>query len=229
MARKVQERRRKLIPEMEGRQARWYARQRRSGAQPAAYRARAAELAAGLPDGADVLEVAPGPGYLAVELARTGRLTVHGADVSRTMVEIAREYAAEQGVAVDFRQADVAGLPYADDSFDLVVTQAAFKNFTAPVRALDEIHRVLRRGGTAVVEDLSAEATHADIAAEVDGMALSRPGTLVTRGVLEFLRRRAYGREQLAELAARSRFGTAEITTAGAAITATLRKSPARV
>jgi ubiquinone/menaquinone biosynthesis C-methylase UbiE len=224
MAQNVQEKRRKLIPEMEGRQARRYARQRGSGNQPAGYRARAAELAAGLPDGAEVLEVAPGPGYLAVELARAGRFAVHGVDVSRTMVEIATEYAAEQGVALDFRHGDVAELPFPDGSFDLVVTQAAFKNFTEPVRALDEIHRVLKPGGTAIVEDLSADATHDDIAAEVDGMALGRAAALVTRGVLEFLRRRAYGREQFAALAARSRFGTAEIAHSGVSVTVTLRK-----
>jgi ubiquinone/menaquinone biosynthesis C-methylase UbiE len=221
---KAGQRRVKLIPEMEGRQARWYARQRRSGGQPAAYRARAAELTAALPDGAEILEVAPGPGYLAVELARDGRAGVHGVDVSRTMVEIATEHAAEQGVAVDFRHGDVADLPFPDDSFDLVVTQAAFKNFTAPVLALDEIHRVLKPGGTAVVEDMSADATHADIAAEVDAMALGRVNAFVTRAVLEFLRRRAYGRARFAALAAQSRFGTAEIATEGMTLTVTLRK-----
>jgi ubiquinone/menaquinone biosynthesis C-methylase UbiE len=220
----VQEKRFKLLPEMEGRQARWYARQRRSGGQPAANRARAAELAAALPDGAEVLEVAPGPGYLAVELARDGRLTVHGVDVSRTMVEIATEYAAEQRVAVDFRRGDVADLPFPDGSFDLVVTQAAFKNFTEPVRALDEIHRVLKPGGAAIVEDLSADATDADIAAEVDAMALNRVNTFLTNAALHVLRRRAYGRARFADAAARSRFGTAEIATAGITITVTLRR-----
>jgi ubiquinone/menaquinone biosynthesis C-methylase UbiE len=220
----LREKRFKLIPEMEGRQARWYARQRRSGGQPAAYRARAAELAAALPDGAAVLEVAPGPGYLAVELARGGRVGVHGVDVSRTMVQIAAEHAAEQGVEADFRQGDVADLPFPDATFDLVVTQAAFKNFTAPVRALDEIHRVLKPGGTAIVEDMSADATDTDIAAEVDAMALNRVNTFVTNAALHVLRRRAYGRATFEALAERSRFGTAEITTAGITVTVTLRK-----
>ena len=48
------------VPRMEGALARAYARQRRSGNQPEQYRLQAAELTAGLPDGADVLEVAPG-------------------------------------------------------------------------------------------------------------------------------------------------------------------------
>jgi ubiquinone/menaquinone biosynthesis C-methylase UbiE len=221
---RVQEKRRKLVPEMEGRQARWYAAQRRSGVQMALYRARAAELAAGLPEGADVLEVAPGPGYFAVELARAGRFTVSGVDVSRTMVEIATEYAREQGVTATFRQGDVAELPYPDGSFDLVVCQAAFKNFTEPVRALDQLHRVLRTGGRAVIEDMSADATNPDIAREVEGMALSRANAVVTRSALRFLRRRAYGRARFADVVARSRFGTAEITTQGIGVTVTLTR-----
>ena len=220
---RVQEKRFKIIPEMEGRQARWYAAQRRSGGQMAAYRARARELAAGLPPGAAVLEVAPGPGYLAAELARLG-LSVTAVDVSRTMVEIATEHARGEGVAVDVRQGDVADLALQSSSFDLVVCQAAFKNFTEPVRALDEMHRVLRPGGTAVIEDMSADATTADIATEVAGMSLSRGNALVTRSVLRFLRRRAHGRARFEELAARSRFGEASITTRGIGITVTLTK-----
>jgi len=220
---RVQEKRFKIIPEMEGRQARWYAAQRRSGGQMAAYRARARELAAGLPPGAGVLEVAPGPGYLAAELARLG-LSVTAVDVSRTMVEIATEHARGEGVAVDVRQGDVADLALQSSSFDLVVCQAAFKNFTEPVRALDEMHRVLRTGGTAVIEDLSAEASAGDIAAEVAGMRLSAPNALLTRVALRFLRRRAYRAERFLALAAESRFGAAEIATHGVGVVVTLRR-----
>src|SRR6266508_6067161 len=66
------------VPRMEGATARSYARLRRSGNQPEQYRRQAAELTAGLPDGADVLEVAPGPGYLAIEIARLDRYQVTG-------------------------------------------------------------------------------------------------------------------------------------------------------
>ena len=96
------------------------------------------------------LEVAPGPGYLAVEMARTGRVLVTGLDVSRTFVQIAEQNAREAGVSVDFRQGDAAAMPFADDSFDLVVCQAAFKNFTLPQTAIAEMHRVLRPGRTTV-------------------------------------------------------------------------------
>ena len=134
-------------PEMEGVVARWYAGIRGSGKQVEEYRKQAARLTAGLPDGARILEVAPGPGYLAIEMARLGRFRVTGLDISRTFVEIATEKAEQAGVSADFHQGDVARMPFEADTFDLVVCQAAFKNFTQPVSALAEMHRVLRAAG----------------------------------------------------------------------------------
>jgi 2-polyprenyl-3-methyl-5-hydroxy-6-metoxy-1,4-benzoquinol methylase len=79
----------KLVPEMEGRMARWYARQRATESQLAAVRKPATKLTHGLSNGARVLEFAPGPGYLAVEIARLGRFDVTGLDISPTFVAIA--------------------------------------------------------------------------------------------------------------------------------------------
>jgi len=70
-------------PEMEGVVARWYAKLRRSGNQIEEYRKQAAQLTEGLPAGANVLEVAPGPGYLAVEIARLG-FQFTGLDISHS-------------------------------------------------------------------------------------------------------------------------------------------------
>src|SRR5437868_7426938 len=81
---------------MEGIVARWYTRIRRSGSQIEDWRKQAAHLTGGLPDGADVLEVAPGPGYFAIEMARLDRLHVTGLDISHTFVEIARENRSEE-------------------------------------------------------------------------------------------------------------------------------------
>ncbi len=65
-------------PEMEGAVARWYARLRSTDSQLEVYRQEAQKLTAGLADGAQVLEVAPGPGHLAIAMARSGRLRVTG-------------------------------------------------------------------------------------------------------------------------------------------------------
>jgi ubiquinone/menaquinone biosynthesis C-methylase UbiE len=210
-------------PEMEGPVARWYARVRGSKSQLEAYRNQASRLTAGLPAGARVLEVAFGPGYLAIEMTRLG-VHVTGLDISRTFVEIGAENARQAGVTVEFRQGDVAEMPFESASFDLIVCQAAFKNFTLPRSALAEMHRVLRPGGTAVIQDMSRDATHADIQNEVQGMDLGPLNSFTTKATLEMLKHRAYAPSQLDLLAKQSPFAAYEITTEGIGLEVRLTK-----
>jgi ubiquinone/menaquinone biosynthesis C-methylase UbiE len=199
--------------QMEGPIARWYDRSTR-GRIPEFTRT-AAEVAAWLPAGSRVLEVAPGPGFLAIELAKH-RYVVTGIDISKSFVEIAGRNAREAGVSIDFRRGDVARMPFVDDTFDYVVCVAAFKNFPDPVAALDEVHRVLRPGGSASIQDLRKEATDREIAAEVDGMKQGRVNTLITKWIFRTaLLRAAYTAEAVDRLAARSRFGGGQVTTKG--------------
>ena len=178
----------------------------------------------GLPDGADVLEVAPGPGYFAIELARPSRLHVTGLDISHTFVAIARENARQAGVSVDFQQGNASGMPFADSSFDLIICQAAFKNFSQPGQAIDEMYRVLRGGGIAVIQDMWKEASDATIREEVNPMRLSPMNAFMTRRALGMLRRRAYTQEQFERLASASAFGGGEIETSGIGIELRLKK-----
>ena len=160
-------RRRKLVPEMEGFSARQYAKLRGTEPQLASYRRQAALLTEDLVEGASILEVAPGPGYLAVEIARLGRYHVTGLDISRTFVGLATELAHQAGVRAHFQHGDATAMPFPPDAFDLIICQAAFKNFARPVTALDEMHRVLRPGGHAVIQDMSGQSSNAAIAREV--------------------------------------------------------------
>jgi ubiquinone/menaquinone biosynthesis C-methylase UbiE len=199
--------------QMEGPIASWYDRSTR-GRIPEFVRT-AAEVAAWLPAGSGILEVAPGPGFLAIELAKLG-YSVTGIDISKSFVEIAARNARDAGVTVDFRRGDVSRMPFADDSFDFIVCVAAFKNFPDPVAALDEMHRVLRRGGTASIQDLRKEATDREIAAEVRRMNQGRLNALITKLIFRTaLLRAAYTAEAALGLAARSRFGGGHMTTTG--------------
>lgn len=212
-------------PEMEGAVARWYTKLRSSERQIQEYRRQAAQLTAGLPADAKVLEVAPGPGYLAIEITRLGKFEVTGLDISHTFVQIASDNAREAGVTVDFHQGDAALMPFADGSFDLIVCQAAFKNFNHPVGALNEMHRVLRGGGTAVIQDMSNDASHTDIEREVETMQLGWLSAFTTKATLEMLKRRAYSPARFKQLAAESRFGTCEIRSEGIGLEVRLKKS----
>ncbi len=169
--------------------------------------------------------MAPGPGYFAIELAKLGRFPITGLDVSPTFVALAQELAGRAGVPVDFRHGDAAAMPFADGQFDLVICQAAFKNFGQPLTAINEMHRVLRPGGRAIIQDLSAEADGPAIKAEVAGMEVGLVARLTTRVILTGLRRRAYSAAQFQQLAERSEFGAATVTANGIGLEVTLIKA----
>jgi ubiquinone/menaquinone biosynthesis C-methylase UbiE len=198
---------------MEGIIATWYTKN--TGRDRTRFETTARRVAERVRPGARVLEVAPGPGYLAVELATRG-YAVAALDISRSFVRIARENAAKAGVAVDVRCGNAAQMPFPDASFEYVVCVAAFKNFTDPVGAMNEMHRVLKPGGQASIFDLRKDATREDIDAEVRNMHLSPLNTHLTRWTFQFmLLKRAYTRERLEEMAAQSRFGRCEIVSDG--------------
>lgn len=209
---------------MEGIIARWYAGIRRSGSQVEDWRKQAIQLTAGLRDGADILEVAPGPGYFAIEMARLGRFHVTGLDISHTFVEIASGNARQAGVSVDFRQGNASHMLFAEGSFDLIICQAAFKNFSRPLEAINEMYRVLRDGGTAIIQDMWKDASDATIRDEVKAMRLSQVNAFMTRQTLKSLRRRAYTRDQFERLVTASAFGASEIEMQGIGLKIRLKK-----
>ncbi|HTP57592.1 MAG TPA: class I SAM-dependent methyltransferase, partial [Spirochaetia bacterium] len=143
-----------MIP-MKGLVAAWYARNTLPDMEE--YRCLARKVAAHLRPGAQILEVAPGPGYLAIELARPGSFRVTGMDISSTFVEMAARNARDAAVAVDFIRGDAASIPVEDGKFDFLVCRAAFRSFMQPLCALLEMHRVLKRRGTALIVDLKPD------------------------------------------------------------------------
>src|SRR6188768_3456242 len=76
---------------MEGVIATWYARNTKGDVRN--FRECADAIVGRLPPSARVLEVAPGPGYLAIEIAKRGGSRVTGLDISETFVRIARDNA----------------------------------------------------------------------------------------------------------------------------------------
>jgi 2-polyprenyl-3-methyl-5-hydroxy-6-metoxy-1,4-benzoquinol methylase len=86
---------------MDGFIARWYAKNTQKNI--ADYQKDARKVAASLREGAAVLDLAPGPGYLAIELAKLGTYDITGLDISATFVEIAQANAEAAGVGIDFR------------------------------------------------------------------------------------------------------------------------------
>jgi ubiquinone/menaquinone biosynthesis C-methylase UbiE len=197
---------------MEGSIARWYEKNTRNSMDE--FRKDAERLKAFLPNGGDLLEVAPGPGFLAIELARDPRIRVTGLDISKTFVELAKKNAEEAGVRAEFRLGNAAHMPFADHSFDLLVCRAAFKNFSEPEKALKEMRRVLRPGGTGLIIDLRRDVPMADVKQYVSGMHLSAIDRWVTAMTFRLmLLKRAYTKEELQKMLERAGCGSIAIKT----------------
>jgi len=109
--------------------------------------------AAGLPDDARVLDVGTGPGRIPRALAREHpRWTVDGVDLDGRMIAYAQER--DPSRSVSFAVADVADLPYADDSFDLIVSSMSQHHWTDVEGAIGSLRRVLRPGGRLWIYDV---------------------------------------------------------------------------
>jgi ubiquinone/menaquinone biosynthesis C-methylase UbiE len=196
-------------PAMEGMIARWYAKNTKQGREFSTLAERLSKL---LPSGSQILEVAPGPGYLAIELAKQGNYQIVGLDISKTFVEIAQANANAAGVKVHFRQGNAAAIPFEAETFDFIVCCAAFKNFSEPVQAISEFHRVLKPGGKALINDLRRNASPAEIESAVNEMGLNWINRLLTRLVFRtFLLKNAYTPDELRAMVGQTKFGSCEI------------------
>ncbi len=193
---------------MEGFIATWYARQTAKDMDE--FKNAARRLAPYIGQRSRVLEIAPGPGYLAIELVKLTGCRLVGLDISRTFVRIANDNARHAGVDIAFEQGDAADMPLPADGFDFVVCRAAFKNFARPLAALNEMHRVLKGGGTAVVMDLRKDFSQRDVDEYVRDKGVIN-GALIKLTFNTMLKKRAYTREAITKLVSQSRFGHGEL------------------
>ena len=107
------------------------------------WKTRLIELAEVRP-GTRLLDLACGTGDLAFEGARRGASAV-GLDITPGMIDLARAKPGASGLA--WLVGDMAALPVASESFDLVTTGYGLRNTSDLTGALADIHRVLRSGG----------------------------------------------------------------------------------
>ena len=197
-----------------GLMAKWY--NKNSRARLAELAKVADMIAAKTAESAEILEIAPGPGYLSVELAKRG-FSVTGIELSADFVEIEKKNAAEAGVAVDFRQGNAADLPLPSGTFDFLVCMAAFKNFSEPQKALREMHRVLKPHGVALVIDMNRENTDGDIEEAMRDYPCMKgfDRWFVKLSFKTFLKNGAYSRQEFEEFISRTDFRSHEIVKHG--------------
>ena len=208
---------------IEGMMAKWYASN--TAEMMKEYVDLARRISKEIPQGSAVLEVAPGPGYFCIELAKLGSYAITGMDLSRTFVKMAAEKAEQAGVRVEFKEGSASNMPFPKNSFDFLLCRAAFKNFADPVRALQEMCRVLRPGGRAVLIDLSRDARPDDVSRAVDEMGLTTVNRLLTKMAFRtMLIRSAYTRAEFEQMLAETEFAQAEIVEEGMGFEISMRK-----
>jgi ubiquinone/menaquinone biosynthesis C-methylase UbiE len=101
-----------------------------------------------------VLDVATGGGHTALAFASIVRRVV-AYDLTEPMLSAARAHVRARGAGnVEFVAGDAAALPFRDESFDVVTCRTAAHHFSDVAAAVRQIHRVLRPGGSLLLQDI---------------------------------------------------------------------------
>jgi ubiquinone/menaquinone biosynthesis C-methylase UbiE len=207
-----------------GNSARWYDRNSRKY-RTAEMKQYAKEVAGYLEKGSSVLELAPGPGYLSIELAKLGSYRIIGIDISDDFVEIARRNAGEAGVQVEFKQGNASAIPAEKNQFDFIVCTAAFKNFREPAKVLSEMHRVLKEGGKALIIDMNRNASNRQMDEQVRESGLKGTQALFMQWTFKyFLKKGAYTKDEFLQMLSQTEFSGFEVKEEGIGLSVYLQK-----
>jgi SAM-dependent methyltransferase len=103
--------------------------------------------ATGIRPGVRVLDVAAGSGNISIPAAKAGA-TVVSSDLTPELLQRSQMRAADQGVTMEWREANAEALPFPDNDFDAVISAIGVMFAPHHQRAADELVRVCRPGGT---------------------------------------------------------------------------------
>ena len=106
--------------------------------------------------GTRMLDVACGAGQISIPAARFGA-HVTGIDIASNLINQARARAKGRGLDIRFDEGDAENLPYADASFDLVVSLIGAMFAPVPERVAAELVRVCRPGGRIAMANWTPE------------------------------------------------------------------------
>jgi len=107
-----------------------------------------------------ILDVGTGPGWLLVKLHQESpRLRMVGLDASPAMVDRARKNMAIAGFSdiIEVKEGEASHMPFADSSFDIVVSTGSVHHWKEPTACLNDIYRVLKQGGYALLYDFVSD------------------------------------------------------------------------
>jgi len=171
--------------------------------------------AAHVTNGGSVLEIATGPGYFCTELAKLGNFKITGLDISNDLVKIARNNAQQAGVEVDFLQGNASSIQFQDMYFDFIFCSWAIKNFMEPQKVLNEMYRVLKPEGTALIVDLNHDAASQEWNSYSSSLGLKGMTALFMKLAFRIQRSGAYSKSKFVELIKNTPFQRYDIQNVG--------------
>ena len=109
-------------------------------------------------DGMNILDAGCGTGNFSIKLAERG-CNVTGVDISDEMLKIARNKAVKLNFDIEFFNMNFKNLPFEDDTFDAVISISAFEFADAPAEILQELLRVVKKGGQVLIGTIAGNSS----------------------------------------------------------------------
>jgi ubiquinone/menaquinone biosynthesis C-methylase UbiE len=107
-----------------------------------------------------LLDIGTGPAWLLLKIhQRSPAIRLVGIDSSPSMVAKARKNMAEAGLSdvIEITEGNVSQIPFTDGFFDIVVSTGSIHHWKHPIAALNDVYRVLKPGGYALMYDLVSD------------------------------------------------------------------------
>ena len=107
-----------------------------------------------------LLDIGTGPGWLLLKLnEKSPGMRLIGLDASPSMVARARKNVADAGLAdlIRIEEGKASRMPFSEDLFDVIVSTGSIHHWKDPVAALNDVYRVLKHHGYALMYDLVSD------------------------------------------------------------------------
>lgn len=162
-----------------------------------------------------LLDLGTGPGCLPIEIVkRSSAISCDGIDLSGRLIKMARSNALKAGVAgrLNFEVGNAAKLRFEDESYDMVISTGMLHMLKDPVKVLMECYRVLRPGGEAWIYDPARVSSQMDKEKWKASLnVMERLSYVLFKLYLRISPPHTYGREQVEEMIAATKFKEYEI------------------
>lgn len=132
------------------------------------------------------LDIGTGPGYMGIELARLSDFEMYFLDINPDAIDKAKNNVEQANLKniINFLTADVCNLPFEDGFADFIVSRGSLWFWHDQVRGLQEINRVLKKGGIAFVGGGLGRNTPQDVRERLQGKGRQK---LIAKGEKGFL------------------------------------------